>query len=54
MEKKPASSLVVLLGNALSGIDILVWSFLPHLGVIDRWPASLKRARYNALIAFSG
>ena len=25
----------------------------PHLGVVDRWLATPKRARYNALIAFS-
>ena len=25
----------------------------PHLGVVDRWPATPKRARYSALIAFS-
>ena len=25
----------------------------PHLRVVDRWPATLKRARYSALIAFS-
>ena len=33
------------LGKALSGI--------PHLGVVDREPATPKRARYSALIAFS-
>ena len=37
--------LVVPLGKALSGI-------LP-LGVVDRWLATHKRARYSALIAFS-
>ena len=37
MEKKPASLLVVPLGKALSGI--------PHLGVVDRWLATPKRAR---------
>ena len=26
---------------------------LPHLGVIDRWPATPKRARYSAFIIFS-
>ena len=25
----------------------------PHLGLIDRWPVTPKRARYSALIAFS-
>ena len=35
---------VVPLGKALSGI--------PHVGVVDRWPAISKRARYSALIAF--
>ena len=24
----------------------------PHLGVVDRWPATSKRARYSTLIAF--
>ena len=24
----------------------------PHLGVVDRWPATSERARYSALIAF--
>ena len=37
MEKKPASLLVVPLGKALTG--------LPHLGVVDRWLATLERAR---------
>ena len=37
--------LCVLLGKALSGIS--------HVRVMDRWPATPKRARYNALIAFS-
>ena len=37
VENKPASLLVVPLGQALSGI--------PHLGVVDRWPATPKRAR---------
>ena len=36
MENKPASLLVVPLEKALSGI--------PHLGVVDRWPATPKRA----------
>ena len=44
MENKPARLLVVL-GKALSGI--------PHLGEVDRWPATPERARYSALIAFS-
>ena len=25
----------------------------PHLGVVDRWPATSERARYSALVAFS-
>ena len=25
-----------------------------HIGVVDRWPATPKRARYSALIAFLG
>ena len=37
MENKPASLLVVPLGKALSGIF--------HLGVVDRWLATPKRAR---------
>ena len=37
MKNKPASSLVVPLGKALSGI--------PHLGVVDRWLATRKQAR---------
>ena len=37
MENKTASSLVVSLGKALSGIS--------HLRVVDRWPATPKRAR---------
>ena len=45
MENKPASLLVVRLGRTLSGF--------PHLGVVDRWPVTPKRARYSALIAFS-
>ena len=36
VENKPASLLVVPLGKALSGI--------PHLGVVDRWPATPERA----------
>ena len=38
MENKPASLLVVPLGEALSGIP-------PCLGVVDRWLATPKRAR---------
>ena len=34
---KPASLLVVPLEKALNGI--------PHLSVVDRWPATTKRAR---------
>ena len=37
VESKPASLLVVPLGKALNGI--------PHLSVVDRWPATPKRAR---------
>ena len=37
VENKPASLLVVPLGRAFSGI--------PHLGVVDRWLATPKRAR---------
>ena len=37
MESKPASLLVVPLEEALNGI--------PHAGVVDRWPATLKRSR---------
>ena len=37
MENKPASSLVVPLERHLTG--------LPHLGVVDRWLATPKRAR---------
>ena len=37
VENKPASLLVVPLGKALSGF--------PHLGVVDRWLATPKRAR---------
>ena len=24
----------------------------PHLGVVDRWPATPKQARYSVLVAF--
>ena len=41
---KPASLLVVPLGKTMSRI--------PPLGVVDRWPATPKRARYCTLIAF--
>ena len=37
VESKPASLLVVSVGKALSRI--------PHLGVVDRWLATPKRAR---------
>ena len=43
MENKPAS-LLVPLGKAFNGI--------PYLDAIDRCPATPKRARYSALIAF--
>ena len=38
MENKPASLLVVPLGKALG-------AGLPHLGVVDKWMATPKRAR---------
>ena len=47
MENKPASLLVVPLGKVRNGIPP------SHLGGVDRWPATRKRARYSALIAFS-
>ena len=28
------------------------FSGIPHLGVVDRWPATLKRFRFDALMAF--
>ena len=37
MENKPASLLVVPLAKVLS--------WIPHLGEVDRWPATPKRAR---------
>ena len=37
VENKPASLLVVPLGKTLNGI--------PHLGAVDRWLATPKRAR---------
>ena len=43
MENKSAS-LLVPLGKTLSGIPLLI--------VVDRWPATLKRARYGVSIAF--
>ena len=43
MENKSAILLVVFLGKTLG--EVL------HLGVVDRWPATPKRARYSALIA---
>ena len=46
MENKPASLLVVPLWEGhLAGF--------PHLGVVDRWLATPKRARYSALNGFS-
>ena len=45
VENKPASLLVVPLVKALSEIS--------HLSVVDRWPATPKRARCSSLIAFS-
>ena len=44
LKNKPTSLLVVPLGKALSGI--------PHLGVVDKWPATPKRVGYSTLIAF--
>ena len=26
--------------------------WIPHLGAVDKWPATPKRARYSTLIAF--
>ena len=46
MENKLSSLLVVSLGKA-------VWRDFPHIDVVDRWPATPKRARYSASIAFS-
>ena len=45
MENKHASLLVVPLGKAFSEIP-----HLGPLGVVDRWPATSKEARYSALI----
>ena len=45
VENKPASLLVVPLGKALGTIS-------PSQSG-DKWPATPKRARYSALIAFS-
>ena len=42
---KPASFLVVPLGKTRKGF--------PHLGVVDRWPPTPKRARCSALMVFS-
>ena len=42
---KPASLLVVPLGKARKGF--------PHLGAVDRWPPTPKRARCSALMVFS-
>ena len=42
---KPASLLVVPLGKTRKGF--------PHLGVVDRWPPTPKRARCSALMVFS-
>ena len=50
MESKPGSLLVVSLEKALGGGQHLAFS---HLGVVDRWLATSKRARYSALIPFS-
>ena len=44
MENNPASLLAVPLGKALNRFF--------HLGVVDRRPATPKRARYSALITF--
>ena len=45
MENKPASLPVVPLGKGPIGI--------PHLRVVDSWSVTPKRARHNAIIAFS-
>ena len=42
MKNKPASLLVVPLGKALMG---KAGKGFPHLGVVDRWPATPKQAR---------
>ena len=44
-KNKPASLLAVRWERHLTEF--------PHLGVVDRWPATSKRAHYSALIAFS-
>ena len=44
-ENKPPILLVASLQRHLAGLS--------HLGVVDKWPATSKRARYSALIAFS-
>ena len=41
MENKPASLLLCHCEGHLAG--------LPHLGVLDRWPVTPKRACYSAL-----
>ena len=43
VENKPASLLVVPLSKARKGF--------PHLGVVDRWPPTPKRAR-GAILSF--
>ena len=45
VKNKSASLLIGPLGKTLGGI--------PHVGVVDRWLATPRRARYSALIAFS-
>ena len=45
MENKPTSLIAVPLGKAFKGF--------PHLGVVDKRPATPKRARYSTLNAFS-
>ena len=45
MENNSASLLVVPLGKPSA--------VLHRLGVVDRWPVTSNRARYDALIAFS-
>ena len=45
VKNKPASLLMVPLERHLAGF--------PHFGVVDRWLATSKQARYSALIAFA-
>ena len=51
MENKPASLLVVPLEGLFCRWEDLTG--FPHLGEVDRWPTTPKRACYSAVIAFS-